>query len=406
MNLSEYISGYFVRELRLSPDSPIAKKLNLIRSAIYFFLFVNFFTCLYAFVSVFHSYWIAIPSTILFQFVFLMIYIVLFSTIRKAEFQRVVNNKLTPVVQEEIEGLKYPVRKFVLNDENKIYKRRWSEVIFRMILLMAVGFGPAYFFGIMTHHLATAEDYVSAKKNFINNQIKAHEQLNQKEISGTKLLLDSLRNTRSLIAFKIDSLQKNPDVNGYYLEDIKWQEKLLTNFDQLNNNKILWCQKKIDEDSLASIVYAEKIENHFKSSDYFQLRYQVTIKNFPVTYYFAVVIFLLLLLYPFYLRYRLIVKDAAALDDLLEAHHEKLIHADFELVKKNILHSTVVTRINEFLADADNDNEIQKNEMRHILMYLEQYGDNYHDPAVRAKQKHDTRVFVEKGNLGRYLGKL
>ena len=406
MNLSEYISDYFFKELKIPEGSLVASKLKSIKTGIYFFLLISTVTCLYAFYSVFQNVGIAIVAAFIFQFIFLMIYVVLFSTIRKSDFQRIVKNKKTPVINEDINGILLPVRKFYIDelDKNNATKRSWGNVIFRIILLLFLGAGPAYFFGIMLHAPFTTQYYQDAKSAFINEQIQSHEKkLNNSQLSIQKEL-DSLNKVKQGYLNTIDSLQKNPDINGYYKEDIAWLQSRIVNFDELNALKIQNDKEKLLQGEANASNYAEALRSHFQTADFFYLRSKVTIRHYYVTFYVAVLLFLYLLLNPFLRRYRLIVNNAPELDDLLEKHYEKLIHQNHEKFVYDYQKTSVVKLLEESLYDED-FSDAQKNHFHEILSQIKNPGGKYEDPAVKSKHKHDNRIFVEKGHLGKYLGK-
>ena len=166
MNLNYYIIEFFIKELNLDEGSPIAGKLKRIRNGIYLFLIVNAITSFYAFNSLFGNIFIASLATIIYQFIFLMVYIVLFATVRKADFQKKEPNVKIKII-EKINDINYSATKFDKVQPGlirKINAKGWGKIIFRSILLLSLGIGPAFFSGIMVHHFLTNESYEIASK--------------------------------------------------------------------------------------------------------------------------------------------------------------------------------------------------------------------------------------------------
>ncbi|MFN5458474.1 MAG: hypothetical protein ACK5AY_01065 [Bacteroidota bacterium] len=405
MSLGDYISGYIVRELNLPEDSVIAVKLKRIRIAIYFFLGLNAITCVYAFHILFSGWITALVAALAFQFIFLMIYIVLFATIRKSDFQEPVRNiKIKSV--EQINNENYSASRFTtnLNNKRKFKLSGWFKIIFRSVLLIMMGIGPAIFFGIMVHHSLTNDKYEIYKVKFIDNQIYLHEKL-LKASQQVKLgELDSMNKIRSTFLFKLDSLNKNPDPNGYYREDIAWYESRLKNFDELNLQKMQRIKSDLLSDSVASVEFLNMISNHFKDADFFQVRAAVTWENYPFTFFLISLSFVILLFFPFYSRYRLMIRNAPEMDDKLEKFYIDVISKSHE----NLLVEIRNTSAYKKLKNALNDNFYTKEQIEKfskLYAYFDRIGGHYVDPAFKAKEKEDLRVFIDKGNLGRYLGK-
>ena len=104
------------------------------------------------------------------------------------------------------------------------------------------------------------------------------------------------------------------------------------------------------------------------------------------------------------MRYRLIVNNTSELDDLLEKHYEKLIHQNHQKFVSELNQSPIVRLLENALNDHDFTDK-QKKHFQDLLSQIQNTGDKYEDPAVKSKHKLDNRIFVEKGNLGKYLNK-
>jgi hypothetical protein len=406
MNLNYYIIDFFIQELNLDENSPVVGKLKSIRNGIYLFLTVHAITSFYAFNSIFGNIFVALLAAIIYVFIFLVVYIVLLATVRKVDFQKQERNVKIKAF-EKINDVDYSVTKFGKLQPTfigRINKKGWGNIIFRSTIILFLGIGPAFFAGTMVHHLLTNNYYESAKQTFINDQIQIHYELISYDNILNQKKLDSLKHIRQNLVSIIDSLESNPDSYGYYKKDIAWYQSRLENFDILNAPKITRYSNKIASDSISDINYINKIENHYKNANFFNLRSSVTWKYYGFTYILVVLIYLLILYMPFFVRYRLMMKYSHDLDDKLEAHYVNIITRNFERHVEQMKHSNVVEELKKFLTD-EQLAEKKKIKFIEVLDYFNRMGHNYFDPAIKAKDNADTRIFIDKGGLGKYLGK-
>lgn len=410
MSLTYYITDHFTDELKLKEQSEIVNRLNSIKRLFIVFIIINTITSFYAFHTLFHNFFITLIGTALFQFIFFMIYIVLFATIRKAEYLKsTVNKKIN--ITHIINGQSFPAKAFTNEEQdvktaaiNKLQKS-WKNITIRFLLLVFLGTGPAFFFGIMLHDRSTEEEYVKAKEQFIANQLDKSRKLTERLQKNKVAELKELIKQRNALIHSIDSLKSNPDPNGYYLEDIAWNETKLKLFDELNNQKIEKGLTKLKDDSERLAEKELKLMNSFKDADFFMLRAFVVWKKTPVTFLLSIFFFLMMLLFPFIKRYSLLIKNSEILDDLLENHYRKIIISDYEKMKYELKHSRVAEIIKELINDKEYS-EIKKRELEVALLNTLNPGLNYTEPAFKTNPVKDDRKFIEKGQLAKFLGKL
>lgn len=404
MNLGNYIADYFIKELNLRNDSIVFRKLKRIKYSIYLFLLVNMITCGYAFYMLLSNIIVSALATLLFQFVFLMVYIVLFATVRKSDFQKPVRNKKVKSIHS-INGIDFPAQKFVLDNtiDSKISARGWKDIFFRLSLLIALGIGPSFFFGMMLNHNSAQADYEIAKQAYINNQIATHN----KNVAKSNLLarreLDSLLYVKKNLIFVIDSLNSNPDPNGYNQEDIAWYTNRLTDFDDVNKLKVQRLSNKLEQDSIAQLGYEADVRSHYGNAEFFMLRANATWEKNTTSYFLASFLFLILLVYPFVVRYRLIINNTEDFDSNLEKYYVNIIHEGFSKFLYDLKSSFIIKDIETYLKKEEAG--IISIRLKEWLSHFEKIGDKYEDPALKSVEKPDPRVFIDKGNLSRYLGK-
>jgi hypothetical protein len=209
---------------------------------------------------------------------------------------------------------------------------------------------------------------------------------------------------RNSLVYTIDSLRKNPDPNGYYLQDITWFEGRLKLFDDINLLKINEALERQKLDSIDNVISIKNLNERYQQAEFFILRFSLIWKKYPVTYALAVILFMILLLRPFIIRYKMMIKQPDAIDNLLEKKYIDIIKQSHDKLKHDLVNTDIVEKIRLFLEDKL-IGEDKKNQFEHILKTIANYGDEFDDPAFKVKSKLDTRVFIEKGNLGRYLDK-
>ncbi len=409
MLLGYYITGYFNQELNLDTNSDISNKLERIQRNVFLFLIINTVACFYAFYSLFGLMLVAIIATTLFQFVFVMIYIVLFSTVRKAEYLQKAENKKIQT-QEKIGLHIFPVRKFVLDGDaiNPPKKRSWKNIIIRTLMLILIGSGPAFFFAMMIHHPFSNEKYELEKVNYISQKIASHKAVSAEALSKVKSETDSLLRVRNEMVAQIEQATLNPDPQDYLQEDKQWLTRNLQTFDELYAPKIKRNQDRIISDSIASINFQTSLAEHFRDSNFVQIRAGVIWGQSPLTFILLLSFYLFLLLSPFISRYKLMIKTPELLDDLLEKKYVEIINNDFKKLKTDLGNSRAAQHLRNEINTRKNETEaIQKvKEWGDYLDMIRQYGEYYQDPAFKAKQKHDPRIFVDKNNLGKHLGEI
>jgi hypothetical protein len=405
MNLSDYIADYFIKELNLRDDSIVFRKLKRIKYVIYLFLLVNMITCGYAFYMLFNNIIVSALSTLLFQFVFLMVYIVLFATVRKSDFQKPIRNIKVKSI-EKINDQEYPAQKFILDKpiDSKISARGWKDILFRLSLLIALGIGPSFFFGMMINHNSGQADYEIAKQDYINNKIATHNKNVAKSNFIVKRELDSLLLAKNNFLLILDSLNNNPDPNGYYQEDIAWYSNRLADFNEVNAVKIKRLTNKLELDSIAQLGYEDNLRMHYNNAQFFMLRANAIWKKNTLSYFFTSLLFLFLLIYPFLIRYRLIINNTEDFDSNLEKYYVKIIQEGFSKFLKDLRSSLIVKDIEVYLKK--DEAGIISTRLKEWMAHFDKIGDKYEDPALKSVDKSDPRVFIDKGNLSRYLGKL
>ena len=411
MKIGKYISDYFIEELKINKDSLVADRLLGLKTLVLWFLVANAISCLYAFYSLFDSIIISILGTILFQFIFIMIYIVLLSTVRKAEYLKSSANKKVSTILD-LNGNKYPAFEFVLEGPGLLTKipevlkprKSYSNIIIRTFLLILLGIGPAFFFGLMMHHPFTKSNYELAKDNFILKQIENNKKLTSEIHLAKKNELQSLIDQKQVIVTTIDSLKNHPDPNNYYLEDIAWYEKKLHLFEEINGPKIKRGIEMQMKDSIQNIQKENLLIEKYKAVNLFMLRGSVTWAKFPITFLITIVLFVLLLIMPFLVRYSWLISSPEYVDNALEDYYKKIIENDYENLKHKLKKSKVVSLINECLKD-DSYSESQKALFKKILEYNLDPGLHYTEPAFKVNPVKDSRKFIEKGYLSKYIGK-
>jgi len=409
MLLGYYITGHFTQELALDSNSAIVNKLEKIRRNVFLFLLINTVACFYAFYSLFSILWVALIATALFQFVFLMIYIVLFSTVRKAEYlQRAENKKIQ--TQEKIGEHVLPVKKFVLDGDavNPPKKRSWKNIIIRTLMLILIGSGPAFFFAMMIHHPFSNEKYEQGKSEYISQKIANHKAFSTEALSKVKSQTDSLLRIRNEMVAQIENATINPDPQDYLQEDKQWLERKLQTFDELYAAKIKRNQDRIISDSIASFNFQNALAEHFRGSDFVQIRAGVIWGQSPLTFILVLSFYLFMLLVPFVSRYKLMIKTPELLDDLLEKKYVDIINNDYKKLKTDLENSLAAQHLRNEISTLKNVTGASQKvkEWGDYLDMIKQYGEYYQDPAFKAKQKHDPRIFVDKNNLGKHLGEI
>jgi len=134
------------------------------------------------------------------------------------------------------------------------------------------------------------------------------------------------------------------------------------------------------------------------------LRASVIWQSHTFSYLVFSLLFLSLLVYPFIVRYRLIIKNTEEFDSILEKYYIQIIQQGYSNLIKEIKSSRAIIELKKSSTEAHN--EITNDKLNAWLAYFESIGDKFEDPAIKSIEKADPRIFIDKGSLSRYLGKL
>jgi hypothetical protein len=256
---------------------------------------------------------------------------------------------------------------------------------------------------MMINHNSGQADYEIAKQRYINNKIATHNKNVAKSNSIVKRELDSLLLVKSNLLLLLDSLNNNPDSNGYYQEDIAWYSNRLTDFNEVNAVKIKRLANKLEQDSIAQLGYEDNLRMHYNDAQFFMLRANAIWEKNTSSYFLTSCLFLFLLIYPFLIRYRLIINNTEDFDSNLEKYYVKIIQEGFSKFLKDLRSSIIVRDIEVYLKK--DEAGIISIRLKEWMSHFDKIGDKYEDPALKSVEKSDPRIFIDKGNLSRYLGK-
>jgi hypothetical protein len=411
-----YVTDHYLDELNLRDNQDAITKLASIRRFMLLFMIVNTLAVFYAFYSLFHQLLLAFAGTVIFQFIYLMMYIVLFSTVRLAEYAR--GEKLKKVnVEVELSGKKYNgttytgsknADGFILQKikglkEKFITNKSWSNAMIRSVQLILLGTGPAFFFALMIHHPITSVPYEIEKEKYISSQIYNMQETGRRNNSSRIRELDSLASERSALVRYIDSLKSviAPDISQ--IEEREWMEQKLKVFDDIYSPKIIRLQEQIVKDSVYMSNRSVLLKAHFSKADFFILRAKITWQKYWASFIILILVFLFLMIYPFVRRYSLMINETELIDLPQEEKYRNIIQESYEK-QKRFFKETLVYRI---LQEQMNDpliTEQEKNEIAYRLSCYDEPGQNFIDPVFRSIPKEDGNIFLDKGSLGKYLG--
>jgi hypothetical protein len=261
---------------------------------------------------------------------------------------------------------------------------------------------------MMIHHPFSNEKYEQGKSEYISQKIANHKAFSTEALSKVKSQTDSLLRIRNEIVAQIENATINPDPQDYLQEDKQWLERKLQTFDELYAAKIKRNQERIISDSIASINFQNALAEHFRGSDFVQIRAGVIWGQSPLTFILVLSFYLFMLLVPFVSRYKLMIKTPELLDDLLEKKYVDIINNDYKKLKTDLENSLAAQHLRNEISTLKNVTGASQKvkEWGDYLDMIKQYGEYYQDPAFRAKQKHDPRIFVDKNNLGKHLGEI
>lgn len=394
MSFLEYISiGYLRNEVRLATDSKDLKRLMQIKRmgmiAIVFALVCSTYLA-YLIVENIYS---GIVIGVVFTFVYINFYLVLLSTVRKADFityqkvlaeeRRIVLNGVNLVG----DGKKYP--------KTFVESRYWGSLIFRLFFLsifsayLSLG-GVLFFNKSLTNNLI--ENYKQASVNkygdFINN-------LYVQKLSKQKNRLSALTLKSTQLLHQKDSisqlLQQDP-LNEELNDELKWSTADFNDFNNTYQEEIKVLSNEIESTAVTISEKKERFESAIQNKFFFVQRIKLLFNNY---FFSSVVLFILgliIFLIPFLLRYHMLRNKTFQLDDLLQEKIKQQVETDYEKLN---------TAIEQSIIESGIDNKLKALN----LLKWPLKGDGYINPPFNTIEKIDSRTILRKGSLVSFLSK-
>ncbi len=278
--------------------------------------------------------WVAgIIIGILFTFIYVSITLILLSGFRKSSYlkkkqKRLTNEKIMiGTTQVEVENKQYED----LPEKSKLI----VSIILRLIYIISFAFcifcGLALGISVLFHPNLDEMH----RNEILQNYEKSYPKFYGRQIDAYKLKITKLKSDRATIETKLSQVQFEIDQatdtfhKDFFLMDKNILTKQLLDWDLLHHKELANLPIKIDALNSEYQSGLSKLALSTKYSKFGIYRIQHLVNNHAVGAIFLISCLIFLFIFPFYLRYKMVL-SASDLDNKLELATVDLIKAEYE----------------------------------------------------------------------------
>ena len=285
------------------------------------------------------SWVVGIIIGILFAFIYVSITLILLSGFRKSSYlkkkqKRLTNEKIMVGTTEvEVENKQYED----LPKKSKLI----VSIILRLIYIISFAFcifcGLAL--GISMLFYPNLDEMHS--KEILQNYEKSYPQFYGRQVDAYKSKIMKLKSDRATIESKLSQVQFEIDQatdtfhKDFFLVDKNILTKQLLDWELLHQQELANLPIKIEALNAEYQSGLSKLALSIKYSKFGIYRIQHLLKNHAIGAIFLIICLIFLFIYPFYLRYKMVLSDSD-LDNKLEIATVDLIKTEYEKSTKEI----------------------------------------------------------------------
>lgn len=316
--------------------------------------------------------WVGLVAGIIFAYIYTMVYIVLFATVRRAGYLPDVH-----VGEQRGEVVVGGLRFQGTHTVHTIRQRPsvgWAGVGSRVVVLLLFLAVPALFAVLLVEHRDIEAHLAGRRQVLVGERLSVIAARAAAQEQALRERLAPLEHERDALKARIDSLRA-----VQALADVEWEERRLASFLALNGGRITEDQAALADLAAATARQRELVGQAYAASVFFNERMRFVFVERTALTLLLFAGFLAVVMLPFIARYRMMVRPDHALDDVLSERHR-------DIISRKYMHyrGTVEGK-------------------RRLYGEFPDEGEHYTDPPFNTRPRQSPPVRLDKQSLGRYL---
>ena len=315
---------------------------------------------------------VGLVAGIVFAYIYTMVYIVLFATVRRAGYlpDVQVGEQRGEVV---VGGLRFQGTRTVHSVRQRP-RVGWAGVGSRVVALLLFLSVPALFAVLLVEHRDIEAHLAGRRQVLVGERLAVIDARAAGQEQALRAQLVPLQHERDALQARIDSLRA-----AHATADVEWEERRMASFLALNGARITDGQAAIADLAVATARQRELVGQAYAASVFFNERLRFVFAERTALTLMLFAGFLAVAMLPFIARYRMMVRPDHAMDDVLSERHR-------EIIRRNYMHY-------RGRVDA----------MRAEYGEFPDEGDHYADPPFNTQPRQSPPLRLAKQSLGRYL---
>jgi hypothetical protein len=316
--------------------------------------------------------WVGLVAGIVFAYIYTMVYIVLFATVRRAGYLPDVQ------VAEQPGAVVLMGRSFQGTRAVRTVRQRarvgWTGVGSRMVALLLFLAVPALFAVLLVEHRDIEAHLVDQRQVLVNERLAVIDARAADQEQALRSRTLPLERERDALQARIDSMR-----SANATADLEWEERRLASFLALNGGRIADGHAALTELADATVRKRALVSEAYAASVFFSERLRFVFAERTALTLILFAGFLAMAMLPFIARYRMMVRPEHAMDDVLSERHREIIRRDYLRYRGHV------------------------EAMRGLYGEFPEEGDHFADPPFNTQPRQRSPLRLAKQSLGRYL---
>jgi hypothetical protein len=316
--------------------------------------------------------WVGLVAGIVFAYIYTMVYIVLFATVRRAGYLPDVQ------VSEQPGAVTLMGRSFQGTRAVRTVRQRarvgWVGVGSRMVALLLFLAVPALFAVLLVEHRDIEAHLVDQRQVLVDERLAVIDARAADQEQALRSRTLPLERERDALQARIDSMRA-----ANATADVEWEERRLASFLALNGGRIADGHAALTELADATVRQRALVSEAYAASVFFSERLRFVFAERTALTLILFAGFLAMAMLPFIARYRMMVRPEHAMDDVLSERHREIIRLDYLRYRGHV------------------------EAMRGLYGEFPEEGDHFADPPFNTQPRQSPPLRLAKQSLGRYL---
>jgi hypothetical protein len=316
--------------------------------------------------------WVGLVAGIVFAYIYTMVYIVLFATVRRAGYLPDVQ------VSEQPGAVTLMGRSFQGTRAVRTVRQRarvgWVGVGSRMVALLLFLAVPALFAVLLVEHRDIEAHLVDQRQVLVDERLAVIDARAADQEQALRSRTLPLERERDALQARIDSMRA-----ANATADVEWEERRLASFLALNGGRIADGHAALTELADATVRQRALVSEAYAASVFFSERLRFVFAERTALTLILFAGFLAMAMLPFIARYRMMVRPEHAMDDVLSERHREIIRLDYLRYRGHV------------------------EAMRGLYGEFPEEGDHFADPPFNTQPRQRPPLRLAKQSLGRYL---